>query len=70
MNDYLEHIQFDGATWKALKHHLELVKQNKVRLLVAAETHDESNRIRGAIQLLDQLVALDKPTMQSANRGK
>ncbi len=70
MNEYFEHIQFEGATWKALKHHLELMKQNKIRLLVSEETHDKSNRIRGAIEVLDSLLAMDKPTMQSANRGK
>jgi ABC-type molybdate transport system ATPase subunit len=68
-SDYLQHIQFEGATWRAIKHHLEEVRANKVRLLVSSETHDESNRIRGAIQVLDQLIAMDKPTAMSANRG-
>lgn len=62
MQDYLQHIQFEGATWRALKHHLEVTKQNKIGLLVAESDHDKSNRIRGAIQVIDQLLALDKPT--------
>lgn len=69
MNDYLSHIQFEGATWRAFKSHLEKMKENKIRLLVSEDSHDKSNRIRGAIEVIDQLLALDKPTMQSANRG-
>lgn len=69
MSTYLEHVQFEGATWRALKHHLEVKRNNKVGMLVASTDHDESNRIRGAINMLDELLALDKPTMQSANRG-
>ena len=67
--NYMDQIQFEGATWKALKHYLEQAREKKVKLLVSSDTHDESNRIRGAIQMLEQLIALDKPTAQSANRG-
>lgn len=62
MDNYQDHIQFEGATWKALKHHLEVTREKKVGMLIGAKDHDTSNLIRGAIAVLDQLLALDKPT--------
>lgn len=63
--DPLAHIQWEGATWKSLKLYLEDQRQKKIGLLIGAETHDRSNQIRGAIQVIDQLLALDKPGLNN-----
>lgn len=67
-SNYLEHIQFEGATWKALKHHLEVKRNNKLGLLLRSATWDDANKVKGAIAVLDELLALDKPTATTAVR--
>lgn len=65
MMNILENIPFEGATWQALRLHLEKTRENKVGLLLRAQTWEETNQIRGAIAVLDQLLALDKPLQAS-----
>lgn len=58
--DYTSYIQYEGQQWQVLKQHLLQVKESKIGLLVSATDHDESNRIRGAISVINQLLALEE----------
>lgn len=61
-------FQYDGNTWQVLTKYLLEVKANKVGLLVASNDHDESNRIRGAISMINQILALEETAKQSQGR--
>ena len=58
--DFINHIEFNGPTWKALKMWMEDKKQTKIDLLIGAETHDKSNQIRGSLQFINEILALEK----------
>lgn len=64
-----EHINFHGRDWAALKMWLEQVKEKKIGLLVIEESHDKSNKIRGSLQLITELLALEKAANSAANRN-
>ena len=63
-----KHIQYDGNAWQVLKTYLLAVKETKVGLLVQATDHDESNRIRGAISMVNQILALEETAKHSQGR--
>lgn len=62
------YIQYDSNAWQVLKTYLLAVKETKVGLLVQATDHDESNRIRGAISLINQILALEETAKHSQGR--
>lgn len=64
MINVADHINFHGTDWHAIKIYLEQVKENKIGLLVSAEEHDQSNKIRGALSLIQQLLALESAAKQ------
>jgi len=59
-----DHLNFYGTDWTAIKTYLEQVKENKIGLLVASNSHDQSNQIRGALSLIQQLLALESAAKQ------
>lgn len=63
-----ENFQYDGYQWQVLKRYLLEVKETKVGLLVKATDHDESNRIRGALSMLSQILALEETAKQTQGR--
>lgn len=65
-----EHINFQSSDWNAIKVFLNQAIEKKVALLISAASHDESNKIRGAIGLAKELLALEKAAAQAANRNK
>lgn len=66
--DIDKYIQYDGNAWQVLKQYLLAVKETKVGLLVNATDHDESNRIRGAISMIGQILALEETAKQTQGR--
>lgn len=56
----VDHIDFEGPTWRALKMYLEQAKERKVAMLIGESTHDKSNQIRGSIGFIAELLALEK----------
>lgn len=58
-------INFHGPDWARIKIHLEKKMEQKIGLLVASRDHDESNRIRGSITMIKEILALEN----SANRA-
>lgn len=67
--DFAQYLEFQGATWKTLKLWLEKKREIKIGMLVGAPTHDESNRIRGALSMLEEILALEKAANPAAYKG-
>lgn len=66
--DLTQYIQYEGQQWQVLKQYLLQVKESKIGLLVSAKDHDESNKIRGAIFMINQLLALEETAKQMQGR--
>lgn len=60
MTNYSEVIDFNGPTWRAIKAWAEEKQAVKLKLLIGADSHDKSNQLRGSLQNLSELLALDK----------
>jgi len=58
--DFLQYVDFNGPTWKTIKGWLEEKKTIKTDLLIAEPTHDKSNQIRGSLQFINEILALEK----------
>jgi hypothetical protein len=63
-----ETINFQGVDWQRLETYLKSLKEQKVGLLVSSTTHDQSNKIRGSIELILTLLALPKAAELAARR--
>lgn len=57
--DFEQYMEFQGATWKTLKTWLEEKKATKIGILISADTHDKSNQIRGALSIIEEILALE-----------
>lgn len=57
-------INFAGSDWTIIKMYLEEQRKAKVGLLIGAKSHDDSNKVRGSLAMIDQLLSLEK----AANR--
>lgn len=64
-----EYIAFQGRDWQLLKTWLLEQKNNKVGLLIQADTHDKSNQIRGALAMIQQILALEEAANKAALQG-
>lgn len=58
--DLLTQLDVNSPTWKIIKLWLEDKKKVKIDLLIGADTHDKSNHIRGALQFINECLALEK----------
>lgn len=59
MIDPKEHINFHSIEWKVIKEYLKQLEEIRVGRLISETSHDESNRIRGSLQLLRDLLRLE-----------
>lgn len=62
-------ITFKGRDWTLLKAYLEEQQKLKLQMLVSAVDHDSSNKIRGALGMIQTLLSLEKAAEQAANRS-
>ncbi len=53
-------INFNTSEWQVLKRWLEEEREDTVRALINAKTHDESMSYRGAINKLDKLLGAER----------
>lgn len=61
-------INFYGQDWAAIKEWLLDSKKKKTGLLVSATDHDTSNKLRGAINLIDELLRLEDAAIKAATQ--
>ena len=57
--NWLHELEINGPTWRLLRVWAKEKKQQKIDLLVSSGSHDTSNQIRGAITMLNELLALE-----------
>ena len=62
------HISMHSPEWAVLKKWALREKELLVQKLVKAETHDQSNKLRGAIEFINQLLAVEKDAAIAASR--
>jgi len=65
----LTQLDVNTPTWKLLKAWLEKKKETKIGLLIGSKDHDESNRLRGALSIIDELFAAEKAAILAAQKG-
>lgn len=53
-------INFNGQEWQAIRRWLQEQKDVELQKLIASKNHDDSMRIRGAINKLDMLLNAEK----------
>lgn len=51
-------INFNSYEWQVIEKWVLEQEKTKVGLLIAADNHDTSNQIRGALKFIKQLLAL------------
>lgn len=66
--DFAKNLDVNSPTWKIIKLWLEDKREVKVNLLISAETHDKSNQIRGSLQFINEILALEKAATASDGR--
>lgn len=65
-----EQIMFQGRDWQLIKAYLLAQREQKLGLLVGADSHDASNRYRGALSMIQTLLALETAAEQAAQRNR
>jgi hypothetical protein len=65
MNQELD-INFHGRDWILMKAYLEKMQKDKIGLLIGADSQSQSDKIRGALQLISQLLALEAAAQSRA----
>lgn len=62
-------INFNGQEWHAIKRWLQEQKEVELQKLVASKNHEDSMRIRGAINKLDMLLNAEKDALIASQQG-
>lgn len=60
-------LNFHGQDWNIIKIYLQQAKEKKIGLLIQADDHDKSNQIRGALAMIQELLALETAANKAAN---
>jgi hypothetical protein len=63
-----EYINFNGPEWAVLKAWLENKQEVQLGILVSDVAPDQANKIRGALGLIREILALEKAAVQAATR--
>lgn len=63
----MEYVNFNGPEWGAIKAWLLKTREGKVNSLIGAKTQEDSDKYRGAIGMIDQILRLDTAAHRAAN---
>lgn len=63
------HINFNSSEWHAIRRWLQEQRDTEVQKLISSKQHDESMRIRGAINKLDMLLNAEKDALIASRQG-
>lgn len=66
MVDLSKSLNFYSAEWKLIKMFLEEMKEKRVRQLIGSRDHDESNTLRGSIQVIDLILRSEQQAAADA----
>ncbi len=61
----IEHFNFNGPEWAAIKQWLLDSQLRKTQLLINSASHDESMKLRGALMTITEILNLEKAAQQS-----
>lgn len=64
-----EAINYHSIDWQRLELYLKDLKEKKIGLLISSKEHDQSNRIRGSLEIISVLLGLPKAAEQAAQRN-
>lgn len=53
-------ISLYGPDWLAIKEWLQIEREHLVSKIIAGKDQDETNKLRGAIELIDKLLFVEK----------
>lgn len=59
MIDAASMLNFHGYDWPIIRAYLKEVREQKIGRLLQDINHDEVNKIRGALSVIDQLLRLE-----------
>lgn len=59
-----DYINFHGPEWAVLKAWLMTKQETQMGILTSDITHDTSNKIRGSLALIREILALEKAALQ------
>lgn len=63
-------VSLYGSDWLAIKEWLEIEREHAVAKLCKAATWDDSNKHRGAIEMIDKLLGVEKDAaIAASNKG-
>jgi hypothetical protein len=62
-------INFYGNDWRILEMWLAESKEKKVGLLINEPTHDKSNRLRGSLDMINELLRLKNAANGPQSQG-
>ena len=61
-------INYYGSDWAAIKEWLLEAKERKIGLLIQADTNDKTNQVRGALSIIQEILALEDAAARAKGR--
>jgi len=61
------HISLYGPEWAAIKQWLQEERELRLTSLLSAKTHEDSQRHRGAVEVIDKLLRVEKDAARAAS---
>lgn len=62
-------ISLYGPDWTAIKEWLEVEREYRLAKLVGSKSHDDSQKHRGAIDMIDKLLGVEKDAEIASQQG-
>lgn len=62
-------VSLHGPDWSAIKEWLSIEREHLLSKLLNAKTHDESQKHRGAINMIDKLLGVEKDAEIASKQG-
>ena len=66
----LKQLDFNSPYWVLLESWLKQERDNKVGLLIGAQSEKDADKVRGAIQYIDSLLGLKRAAILAANESR
>lgn len=63
-----KYINFGGSEWTALRMWLKEKQEQKIALLISSDNADVSNKLRGSIGFIRELLAVEDAASKAANK--
>lgn len=64
-----DNIDFKGPTWHAVRHLLQNMLADSIDMLCAEQTADESQKLRGRIMTIKDILAIESYSIRNHSAG-